>query len=675
MNKTQNLIKIQKLIKTLKENINHHNHRYYILNDPIISDKEYDVLFQALKDLEDSNPEFKTKDSPTQRVGGNPIKEFKNYIHDTPMLSIDNGFNINDILNFHKRIKKLLKITDDNLIEYLAEPKFDGLAIELVYKNYVLTNASTRGDGTVGDDVTDNVKTIKSVPLSIPKNERTTDSFIIRGEVVMEHKKFEQLNKKRLEENQKNFSNPRNAAAGSLKQLDPKETSNRPLDFYGYNIVTDDKYITQNQKLEDLKSFGFKTNELFMKPFTIKELFRYYQLMLNARNEFPFDIDGTVFKVNLLKFQRILGNNSHAPRWAIAFKFPAMQVTTKILNINVQVGRTGAITPVAIFDPVLVGGALVSKATLHNEDELKKKDVRIGDSVLIQRAGDVIPEVVKVIKEVRTGNEIEFKMPTICPVCGNKIVREVNESVNKCVNFDCPARLKGRIKKFISKDAFNMKGFGNKLVDKLVDLGYITSIIDIFKLDHDTLSNIEGMGSRSAQIIINTINGHKHITFKRFLCSFGITHVGRNVSEILENNFDRWEDLTIIKFNDLIKFDDIGEEIANQIYSWFHELDNIKLINDLLNHGVVIEYKKESDQNNKNKILDGKTFVLTGTLPTMKRSDVTDLIKSLGGKVSGSVNKKLDYLIAGESPGSKFQKAESLGIKIINEDEFKKLII
>ncbi len=531
---------IIKKVEDLRLALHRHNYRYYVLDDPEISDSEYDRIMQELLELEAAYPDLSSPDSPTLRVGAPPLDKFETVAHSLPMLSLDNGFNDIDIIEFDRRIKKNL-LADDDII-YTAEPKLDGVAVELIYENGRLVTASTRGDGINGENITSNVRTIRSVPMLIEngKDKSIPTLIEVRGEVFINLEGFSRLNDERLGQNLHPFANPRNAAAGSLRQLDSRITAQRPLEmfFHGVGIVADLVLESHWEMMQTLRNLGFRINPLIKPKATIEEVLDYYRELVEKRHQLPYDIDGMVIKVDSLIVQRHLGATSRSPRWAIAYKFKALQETTRVTNIEVQVGRTGALTPVAHLVPVIIGGAKVSRATLHNEDEIKRKDIRIGDTVLVQRAGDVIPEVVKVIDLKRTGEEKTFKMPLKCPVCSASVVRTEDEAALRCINTACPAQVKERIKHFASKGAFDIDGLGDKLVEQLVDKGLLFSYADIFRLNEDALENLERMGPKSAANIIAAISKSKQITLNRFLYALGIRHVGEHVAFILANTYE-----------------------------------------------------------------------------------------------------------------------------------------
>jgi DNA ligase (NAD+) len=664
----QIIVKVENLRKTL----HHHNYRYYVLDDPEISDAGYDRMMQELIRLEKTYPQLIRPDSPSVRVGAPPLTRFDTISHSVPMLSLDNGFNDGEILDFDNRVKKNLDTTDD--IIYTAEPKMDGVAVELVYENGKLTAASTRGDGVTGELITANVKTIRAVPLLMQTSGLAGEPshLEVRGEVFIGIEAFNNYNQERLDQGLPPFANPRNAAAGSLRQLDSKITAGRPLDvfFYGVGIVADVVLESHWDLLQSLKNWGFKINPLIRPKIKIKEILAFYRELIEKRHQLPYDIDGMVIKVDSLALQQRLGATTRSPRWAIAFKFEALQETTVLENIEVQVGRTGVLTPVAHLVPVKVGGATVSRATLHNEDEIKKKDVRIGDTVLIQRAGDVIPEVVKVILSKRSGTEKKFTMPDICPVCRSAVVRIEGESAIRCINYSCSAQVKERIKHFSSKGAFDFDGLGDKLVDQLVEKKLLTSYADLFKLDVETLAGLERMGAKSAANLIQAFENGKQIGFAKFIYALGIRNVGEHVAALLAAHFESLEALVSCSKDDLIALEGIGPVVAESIAGFFNQEENLIIVEHILHSGVQIVFEAQK----MTGLLDGKVFVLTGSMENMTRRQAKELIAAAGGKVSGSVSRNTDYVVAGESAGSKLAKARELGIPIIDEVTLREMI-
>ena len=660
---------IRKRIEKLREEIEYHNYRYYILDQPEISDAEYDRLMRELEKLEGQSPEFRSPNSPTQRVGASPLEEFEVVRHTIPMLSLANAFNESEARDFDKRVKKFLGTSEE--IEYVAEPKFDGLAVELVYEQGQFIVGSTRGDGVNGENITQNLRTLRTIPLQLLRKEiPVPERLEVRGEVIMQLKRFKELNRTREEREEPPFANPRNAAAGSVRQLDPKITAGRPLEIYFYALgeVRGWTFKTQWDVLKTLPKWGLRTNPHIRKCKNIEEVLDYYHDMNENRETLPYEIDGTVIKVNRFDLQIRLGEIARSPRWALAFKFQPKQETTKILDIRVQVGRTGALTPVAVMEPVKVGGVEVSRATLHNQDEIDRLGVRIGDTVVIQRAGDVIPEVVQVVPSKRTGKEKKFEMPSKCPVCGAEVVKE--EAIHRCIGLDCPAQLKGRIKHFASKRAMDIDGLGVKLIEQLAGKGLVKDVADIYYIKKEQLVELERMADKSAQNIIDAIEKSKTKPLSKFLYALGVRNVGETTAEDLASHFPRLEDFFRLSEEDLMEVQGIGPEVAASVHQFFGDKKNRESIDRLKKAGVkVIEAKAKE----KGK-LAGKTFVFTGTLKTFGRDEARSLVESMGAKTASSVSKKVDFVVAGEDPGSKFDKAKELGIKTLTEEEFKKMV-
>ncbi len=660
-------------VKELRQALHRHNYRYYVLDDPEISDAEYDRMMQELVGLEEEFPDLMSPDSPTLRVGAPPLDKFETIEHSIPMLSLENGFSDQDIIEFDRRIKRNLN-TDSDII-YTAEPKLDGVAVELVYENGRLITASTRGDGFFGELITSNVRTIRTVPLRFhtEKEKKIPSLLEVRGEVFIGKEAFKRLNNERLDENLPPFANPRNAAAGSLRQLDSKITAKRPLEIFVYGVgrITDLVLESHWDTLYALQKLGFRINPHIRPKVTVKEVIDCYRELSEQRNLLPYDIDGMVIKVDSLNLQHRLGATSRSPRWAIAYKFKAVQETTQIVDIDVQVGRTGTLTPVAHLRPVNIGGVTVSRATLHNEDEIKRKDIKIGDTVLVQRAGDVIPEVVKVIISKRTGEEKTFNMPLSCPVCDSSVIRSENEAALRCINTSCPAQVKERIKHFASKGAFDIDGLGEKLIEQLVDKALLYSYADIFKLKEDMLKNLDRMGSKSAGNIVRAIEDSKRITLNRFIYALGIRHVGEHVAGILANAVKSFDKLRCAKSDELVAIDGVGPVVAESIVAFFKKDENRKIVDDM----IASEVQIFRDNAYKQGTLAGKVFVLTGTLETLTRDEAKKIIENAGGKVTGSVSRNTDYLVAGESPGSKLKRAQELGVDIIDEETLEKLTI
>lgn len=660
-----------KRIAELRNIIEYHNKRYYQQDSPEISDTEYDRLMRELQDLESHHPEEFSATSPTQRVGASPLAKFAPFNHPSPMFSLGNAFSNEEIIEFDNRIKRLAGV--DN-ISYIAEPKLDGLAVNLIYENGIFKQGATRGDGTTGEDVTQNLKTISSLPLKMKHTSNNpVPSFIeIRGEVYIEKEPFQKLNLRRIEDGEEPFANPRNAAAGSLRQLDSKVTARRPLNIFLYGIgnAKDISFSTHGEALQTLAGWGFPVNKNIEQTRDINAGIKYFERIGIMRESLPYEIDGIVLKVDDLALQKKLGNVSRNPRWALACKFPAAQATTVIKEILVGVGRMGTLTPVAIMEPVNVGGVMVSRATLHNEDEVIKKDVRVGDTVIVQRAGDVIPEVVRVIPEKRTGNEKKFKMPAKCPECGSEIVHFEGEVAHRCVNISCPAQLKEHIRHFASRGAIDIEGLGEKVSAQLFDARLIADPADLYFLKKEQLVALDRQAEKSAQNLIEAIGKSKNPPLDKFIYALGIRHVGERTAKLLAARFGSMENLVAAKQEDLTAINEIGPEIAASIVEFFHERKNIDVMNKFSKAGIKPQ-KKEIDNNAP---LQGKSFVFTGSMESMGRNDAKSIVENLGGSIHSSVTKKTTYVVAGSDPGSKLDKAKSSGVKIISEEEFLKLI-
>ena len=661
-------------IEALRKQIEYHNHRYYVLDDPEISDAEYDRLFQRLLVLERDYPALVSPDSPTQRVGTRPQEAFSEVRHRRPMLSLENSFRDQDIMDFDKRIKRFLG--DNSPVSYTVEPKIDGLAVELVYENHALTVAATRGDGYVGEDVTRNIKTILTVPLTLtqlPGARPLPDLLEVRGEVYMETEAFESLNRNRAKKGLKLFANPRNAAAGSLRQLDPRVTAKRPLNMFCYGIgeMSSLKFETQYELMISLQQWGLRVNRPHIRVCgTISEIIDYCHHLEQIRDQFPFEIDGAVIKVNPLDIQARLGQKTRSPRWALAYKFRPIQEATRITKIDVQVGRTGALTPVAHLEPVEIGGVLVKRATLHNQEEIDKKDIRELDMVIIQRAGDVIPEVVKAIESKRTGQEKKFVMPAQCPACGAAVVKRGTEKVVECPNPKCPGRVKESFKHFVSKGAMNIEGLGDKIIAQLIEKGMVHEAADIYHLSFEQLVRLDKIEEKSANNLIRAIENSKNTSLGKFIFALGIRHVGEHIAQLLADHFGNLWRLQQATKDELEAINGVGQEIANSIVLYLADESNQRNIQRLIEAGVRFERISTSLASP----VAGKTFVITGTLHAMKRSEAKEMLLKKGGLLASSLSGSTDYLVVGESPGSKLQKAENLGITILGEDEFLALL-
>jgi DNA ligase (NAD+) len=660
---------LKKRVEKLREELEYHNFRYYILDQPEISDAQYDRLLRELEKLEEEYPELRSPNSPTQRVGAPPLDEFEIVRHTLPMLSLSNAFDQDETRDFDKRVKKFLGTPED--IAYVVEPKLDGLAVELVYEKGQFTVGSTRGDGINGENITQNLRTVKTIPLQLVRKEiPVPERLEVRGEVIMQIEKFKELNRRREKMGEPPFANPRNAAAGSVRQLDPKITAGRPLEIYCYGTgeVRGRAFKSHREILQTLPKWGLRTNPHVQRCQNIEEVFDYYHDMKEKRETLPYEIDGIVIKVDRTDLQARLGEISRSPRWALAFKFEPKQETTRILDIIAQVGRTGALTPVAVMEPVRVGGVEVSRATLHNQDEIDRLDVRIGDTVVIQRAGDVIPEVVQVVTSKRHGTEKKFRIPLKCPVCGSEVVKE--EVIHRCIGLDCPAQLKGRIKHFASKRAMDIDGLGVKLIDQLVDKGLVKDVADLYYIKKDELIALERMAEKSARNIIDAIENSKTKPLGKFLYALGILHVGETTAEDLARHFPRLDDFFRLSKEDLMEVEGIGPEVSASVVQFFKDKKNRESIERLKKAGIKLIEPMAKEKGT----LAGKTFVFTGTLKEFGRDEARNLVESLGGITASSVSKKVDFVVAGEDPGSKFDKAKELGIKILTEEEFKKLV-
>lgn len=664
--------KQQQRVNILREEINSHNYSYYVLDDPEIPDSEYDRLLRELTELENQNPKLITPDSPTQRVGSKPLNSFSEVEHEVPMLSLSNAFSDEEMNDFDRRIRE--GVEKDN-INYAAEPKLDGLAISLLYKDGLLVRAATRGDGRTGEDVTLNIRTIDAIPLKL-RGTNYPELIEIRGEVVMPKAGFEKLNHQQLDKGEKPFVNPRNAAAGSLRQLDPQITATRPLSFYSYGTGLIEGLQLPNKHseiMEKLKSWGLRINPESRVVNGVKGCQAYYESLAKKRNILPDEIDGIVYKLDDIELQNIMGFVSRAPRWAIARKFPAQEEMTKLLAIDIQVGRTGALTPVARLQPVFVGGVTVSNATLHNQDEIDRLDVRTGDTVIVRRAGDVIPQVVSVVKSKRQGKPRRFYLPDTCPVCGSETARFEDEAVTFCTGgLYCEAQRKEAIKHFASRRAMNVDGLGDKLVELLVDEGLIHTIDDLYKLDVEDLINLERMAEKSAKNLVTSLEQSKKTTLARFVFSLGIHSIGETTAQTLANHFATLEKIMDANEEQLLAVPDVGPIVAENLITFFKQTHNCEVVEQLISVGI--NWPKIKKKSVDEQPLAGKTFVVTGTLETMGRNDAKAALQELGAKVSGSVSKKTDYVVVGENPGSKATKAADLDIMILDEKAFIKLL-
>lgn len=660
------------LAADLRRQINYHNYRYYILNEPEVEDNVYDRLMRRLIAIEEFYPELVTADSPTQRVGIAPQVGFNRVTHLTPMKSLGNAFSADELRAFDSRVKNGLGVKD---VEYVVEHKIDGLAINIVYENGILVRGATRGDGIEGEDVTANIRTIKSVPLALMSEGQGIPEILeVRGEVYMPRQAFERLNAERREKNEPLLANPRNAAAGSLRQLDPRETAKRTLDvfLYGIGVSGSFKPKTHVEMLAYLRRIGLKVNPYYKVFSTIDEVIDYCVSWKDKRSELPYDIDGLVIKVNNMAYQQVLGATAKDPRWAIAFKFPAEQATTVVEDIFIGVGRTGILTPTAILRPVQLAGSVVSRATLHNEDYIQEKDIRIGDTVIIHKAGEVIPEVVSVVKEKRTGREQPFIMPKTCPECGSPATRKPGEAAHKCTNPSCPALLREGLIHFVSRDAMNIEGLGPAMITSLLNAGLVNDIADFYKLKTEELADLERMGKKSAQNLIDAIEKSKDAGLARVLFGLGIRYVGIKAAGIIARHFGTIDAVAKADMSELMQLNEIGKKIAESVVAYFGNPDNIEIIERLKSAGVRMTEKNHAAEGEQ--IFAGLNFVLTGTLASMTRAEATALIEARGGKVSGSVSKKTSYVIAGAEAGSKLEKAHALGVAVLTEEEFKEML-
>ena len=667
-------------IDSLRDVLRFHEHRYYILNDPLISDFEYDQLYKALEKIESENPKLITIDSPTQRVAKGLTKDFPTVPHLVPMLSLSNSYNTDDLIDFDRKAREL---TGENKIEYCVEPKFDGASISLIYENDMLVRGATRGDGVEGDDITTNIKQIKSIPLSAKFSEYGLEVVEIRGEVLINKNNFKKYNEQLIEQGLPPLANPRNASAGTLRIKDPKEVGKRNLEAFVYNISYHTtlrgkkvarNFDTHSGSLEVLWELGFRSPQKDKKVLKgIDAVIKFCNEFEEIRDDLPYEIDGMVIKVNDVALQDKLGMTSHHPRWAIACKFKARQATSKLLGVEFQVGRTGAVTPVAKLEPVGIGGVTVSSISIHNEDYIKEKDLRIGDSVLIERAGDVIPQIVKSLPEVRKGKEKKIVFPDQCPVCKSKLFKEEGEAVWRCVNIECPAQVVERIIHFTSKDAMDIRGFGDANVRKFFDLGFLKDIPGIYELNYNKIGELEGFGERSISNLQSAISNSKNQPLHRLIYALGIRFVGETTAKTLSRSVNHLLDFQNYSLEDLQNLEDIGPKVGGSIYHFFRNKDNIKMLQQLESLGLKL--KNEKKEHAKGGNLTGQSFLFTGTLPTLKRSDAEEIVEKNGGTILGGVSSKLNYLVVGEDAGSKLEKAKKINsVKIISEAEFLKML-
>jgi len=662
-------VEIDKRILELREVLNYHSHKYYVEDAPEISDFEYDALYRELEKLEEERPDLITPDSPTQRVGDKPLEGFKKVLHAVQMQSLSDVFSREELLAFDRRVREAI---GDNT-EYVVEKKIDGLSVSLIYENGVFTRGATRGDGLVGEDVTQNLKTIKSIPLKLKKQLPLLE---VRGEVFISKKDFIRINEEQESAGQQLFANPRNAAAGSLRQLDPKVANLRKLDIFIFNIqrIEGESLETHSDTLDFLKELGFKVSPGYKVCQDINAVWDEINRIGDERGDIGFEIDGAVVKVNSLSHREVLGSTIKTPRWAVAYKYPAEVKETVVTKIWVNVGRTGVLTPNAVFDPVRLAGSTVSRATLHNMDYIREKDIRIGDTVRIRKAGDIIPEVVDVVFEKRSGNEVVFNMPEQCPVCGADVVREDGEAAYRCTGIECSAQLYRNIVHFASRDAMNIEGLGPAIIESLLGKGLIKEIADLYYLykEKETLIKMERMGKKSIENLLTSIEKSKQNNIDRLIFGFGIRHIGLRAAQLLSENFESLDAIMNASSEDIEAIPEFGSKMAKSVEQFFSQKQIRDTIEKLKAAGVnTISFGKKKIKDNR---FEGKTFVLTGTLPSLTRKEAEEIIKSFGGKTSGSVSKKTDYVLAGEEAGSKLEKAKDLGIEIIDENSFRQMI-
>ena len=656
---------VQEEISKLVSLLNKYSYDYYVEDNPQISDTEYDTLYKQLEKLEEKYPEFILENSPTQRVGDKILDEFEKITHKVPMLSLSNTFSTEDLRDFDARVSKL--VPGQN-VEYICELKIDGLAISIKYENGKLVSAATRGDGSVGEDVTENIKTIFSIP-KVLKDNRT---FEVRGEVYLPRKSFELLNAERESNNEVLFANPRNAAAGSLRQLDSKITAKRRLSAFIYSIVGDDNIISQENALNIAKEYDLPVNPNFKLCKNIDDVIEYINYWSEHKKDLPYDIDGIVIKVNSYDTQEEVGYTQKSPRWATAYKFPEEELATKLLDVELSVGRTGIITPVAILDPIVISGSTVSKASLHNKDIIDELDIHIGDMVVVKKAGEIIPKVVRVVKELRSSDSDKYIMPEVCPSCGQQTFTKPNDPFTRCKNPDCPDQNIRRIIHFASRDALNIEGLGDKVVTTLYEKGIIAHTIDLFSLEREKLISLDRMGEKSVDNLLNAIENSKQSSLDKVIFALGILNVGKKAGKILAEKYLNLSNLMNATLDELVNLDDVGQITAESILDYLSDENNIKFINDLIKVGMNPQY--EVQEVNTDNIFAGKTVVLTGKLVELTRNEAKEYLEKYGAKVTGSVTSKTDLVIAGEKAGSKLAKAEQLGIRVINEEEFANMV-
>lgn len=653
----------EKRIDELIELINYHNEKYYNQDAPEISDAQYDELMKELIKSEEENPNLKRIDSPSNRVGGKPLDKFEEIVHKIPMLSLSNAYSAQDLKDFDKRVKDM--VSSD--VEYVVEFKIDGLSVGLTYNNGKFEKGATRGDGVVGEDISKNLMTVKTIPLKIEDD----SELVVRGEVYISKDNFKKINNQQEEQGLQLYANPRNLAAGSLRQLDPKLTAKRPLDIFVFNLEYGEnlEFKTHSESLEILSNQGFSVSPNYKVCKSIQDVIEHIEYWSENRDKLDFEIDGMVIKVNNIKQRESMGYTAKSPRWAIAYKFPAEKKKTKILDIIVEVGRTGTITPTAVLEPVRLAGTSVSRATLHNEDYIKEKDIRINDTVLVQKAGDIIPQVIEVIKDERDGSEEEFNMPDKCPVCSEPTIRIEGEAAVKCINMSCPAQIRRGIIHFVSRDAMNIDGLGESIITLLLNEKIIEDVADLYTIKKEDVINLERMGEKSATNLINSIQSSKENDLWRLINGLGIKFIGVKGAKILANSFKDLDKIMEANVNELINLEEFGETMANSVIKFFKEEKNISVINKLKESGVNTK-TIENENSSIEKIFEGMKIVLTGTLPKLKRNDAKEMIESRGGKATSSVSKSTTFVLAGEEAGSKLTKANELGVKVIDEEQF-----
>lgn len=663
----------EQLKKTLRE----YGYHYYVLDNPIVSDEQYDTIYRQLQEIEVNHPELITSDSPTQRVGDKPLSHFKNITHKNPLYSLDNALSDSDLKEFDKKIRENI---DTDKIDYVAELKIDGLAVNLTYENGVLVQGTTRGDGRTGEDVTLNLKTINSIPLNLNfNNDIKIPKFLeVRGEVYLSKDNFDKMNEIQKANNKPLFANPRNAAAGSLRQLDPNITAKRKLDIYVYTAIIDDPEInlkTHYETMMYLKKIGFRINKNIQLCENIDTVQNFCDHWKIERKKLDHDMDGVVVKVNKFEYQRTLGFTSKSPKWAIAYKYPAEQVMTKVEGITIQVGRQGSLTPVAELTPIKLSGSTVSRASLHNYEEIKRKDIRIGDYVIVEKSAEIIPQVVNVVKEMRTGEEVEFIYPDKCPVCDTEVTLTDGETIIKCPNLKCKQQVKGQIENFVSRDAMSIDSIGESIIEQLVDKEIVQDFSDIYKLDSEILLSLDRMGEKSVNKILKNIEASKNPALEKFIYALGIKQVGQETAKDLANHYKTLDNMINSSLEDLQSMYGIGKITAKHVYDYFKDIDNLNILAKLNKYNVVPSQKLSSaDDNLEIKILNGLKFVFTGTLNKLTRDEAGKLVEKLGGKVTNTVTKQTSYVVVGEDPGSKADKAEKLKVKILTENEFLEII-